>query len=126
MHERSRHGKNAEEMVAYHLEEQGFTIIARNYRKRYGEIDLIARNKSLVAFVEVKMRNNDLVALGALVPRSKQKRIIAVAREFIARNYELCSRSICRFDVALVYQKEITYIPQAFTESERTSNGFSL
>lgn len=126
MHIRSHHGLNAEKLVADHLQKQGFTIIARNYRKRYGEIDLIAKAESLVAFVEVKMRHHDLVDLGVLVTRSKQKRIIAVAREFIARNYDLCSRSICRFDVALVHQQEITYIPQAFTESERADRGFSF
>ena len=124
MHLRSHQGKSAEELVASYLQIQGFSIVARNYRKQYGEIDLIAQTKKIMAFVEVKMRHNDLVPMESLVPRSKQQRIIAVAREFITRNYEQCSRMTCRFDVALVYQQEISYIPDAFSETEGKDYGF--
>ena len=51
-------GKAGEELVADYLVKNGFTIIERNYRRQYGEIDVIATNKELIVFVEVKRRLN--------------------------------------------------------------------
>ena len=51
MHQRSYLGKEGEETVARKLAQEGFTILARNYRKQDGEIDLIASKKDLLVFV---------------------------------------------------------------------------
>ena len=49
-------GKNGEDAVAKHLEKNGFFIVAKNYRKNLGEIDIIASKKQTICFVEVKTR----------------------------------------------------------------------
>jgi len=120
MDKRALFGKTGEDIVAKKLSQEGFSILARNYKKRFGEIDIIAGKKDVVAFVEVKMRKNPLFDLGYLVSTSKQKKIIAVAKEYMAR-HDL-SEKVCRFDVALIegnqYSHKLTYIPNAFTEPE--------
>ena len=128
MNIRSIAGQQAEKAVAEYLMQQGFTILQFNYRRTYGEIDLIAKYRSTVAFVEVKMRNNDLVPMTQLVNWSKQQKIIAVAKDFITRNYKICGKAICRFDIALIFQnygkQQITYIPNAFSESESSAHDY--
>lgn len=122
MKTRAEWGKHAEELVADYLKQQGFSILEKNYQRPYGEIDLIAKNPEVVSFVEVKMRHEDTIPLEMLITFSKQKRIIAVAREFMTRYYAQCSAMTCRFDVALVsykhHEPRIIYIPNAFMESD--------
>jgi len=112
--QRKRFGTEGEQLVAAELKKQGFVVEHKNYRKPYGEIDLIASKKDLLVFVEVKRRTRAPFALGQLITPSKQKKIILVAQEYIARyNHE---EKYCRFDVALLVGKKITYIPDAFME----------
>jgi len=120
--ERAVLGKAGEDLVARHLTQQGFNILARNYRKRYGEIDLIAVNRELLVFVEVKrrLRSYSGFDLSEVVSSPKQHKMIKVAREFMARfNHD---DKNCRFDVALVEGEgtdvKLTYIPHAFEGSE--------
>ena len=54
MNFRKKKGDHAEQLVCQHLLDNGFVIVARNYRKRYGEIDIIAKKNDLLVFVEVK------------------------------------------------------------------------
>jgi len=113
-------GKSGEDIVSDLLEKEKFTILDRNYKKRFGEIDIIASKKDLLVFVEVKMRRNPLFDLSYLISPSKQKKIISVAKEYIAR-YDH-SQKVCRFDVALIEgtreSHRVTYIPNAFVEQE--------
>lgn len=108
-------GDHAETLVAQHLQKQGFTILERNYRKVYGEIDVIACNKNLIVFVEVKMRTQQYFDLAQLITYSKQKKIMNVAQIYLAQHN---TASSCRFDIALVAMygdtPEITYIQDAF------------
>jgi putative endonuclease len=117
---RKKQGKHGEELIANHLEKQGMKILARNYRKQFGEIDLIAGNKRLLVFVEVKLRTFDYVDLAELVVPAQQRRIIATAKAYLAEHGHI--DKLCRFDVALVHAKEeeprITYIPDAFQACE--------
>lgn len=108
-------GNHGEQLVAEQLEREGFTIQARNYTKRYGEVDIIASKHDVIAFIEVKNRFNPLFDMTELIPRSKQRKLVAVAKAFLA-NYHT-TQVTCRFDVALVTQsKKITYIENAFTQ----------
>lgn len=120
MHYRAHLGKEAEEKVAEILRKQGFTIVEHNYRKRHGEIDLIATKASLVVFVEVKMRQHQYFDLSDVITPSKQRKIIRVAKEYIAR-YGTENQSY-RFDVALLQGAaqglDVQYIPNAFTEGD--------
>lgn len=53
-------GTLGEELAAYYLERNDYRILERNYRSRYGEIDIIAEKKRTLAFIEVKFRSSDL------------------------------------------------------------------
>ncbi len=115
-------GYQAEQMVVDYLIEQGYTVCARNYCIRAGEIDIIARKAEVVSFVEVKMRSKRYFNLSLVVDRSKQRKIIATALHYAAKNKY--TEHVLRFDVALVEPNmedntfDITFIPNAFTASE--------
>lgn len=105
--------------MAQYLQKNGYTIITQNYRKRFGEIDIIAKKNDTLAFVEVKWRNNPLIDSAELIGPSKQKKIISIAKEFLSKHTHL--EVICRFDVALIEQRtnksiNLQYIPNAFTD----------
>ncbi|HEX4068514.1 MAG TPA: YraN family protein [Candidatus Babeliales bacterium] len=110
-------GKEGELLVAQHLQKNGYTIITQNYRKRFGEVDIIAQKKDTVAFVEVKWRHNPLVDPAELIGPSKQKKIISIAKHFLSQHNE--EEIICRFDVALIEDNSnsinLQYIENAFT-----------
>ncbi|KAB2889737.1 MAG: YraN family protein [Desulfobulbaceae bacterium] len=94
-------GRKGEELAVSALGRKGFRILARNYRRPFGEIDIIARDGNCVAFVEVKTRR----AAGAYTPaeavtRRKQVQIARVAQEYLAANRLLDTPS--RFDVVTV------------------------
>lgn len=120
MHYRANLGKEAEKKVADLLQKQGFAIVEYNYRKRHGEIDLIATKASLMVFVEVKMRQHQYFDLSDVITASKQRKIISVAKEYIARKGT--ENQSYRFDVALLQGTpqglNVQYIPNAFTEGD--------
>ncbi len=111
-------GFAAETFVAQFLEKSGFTILARNYMSRYGEIDLIGLKSDILVFVEVKQRTNNSFDLSELITVSKQKKIIITAKEFLTKHHY--DEKICRFDVALLEgalpAPVLTYIPNAYTD----------
>lgn len=94
-------GAAAEHLVARHLEERGCRIVARRFRCAGGEVDLVARDGDVTAFVEVKARRSTRFG-GPLeaVTRRKQRRIIAAARGFLRQQGR--APGPCRFDVACV------------------------
>lgn len=110
-------GKEGELLVAQYLQKYGYTILTQNYRKRFGEIDIIAQKNDTLAFVEVKWRHNPLIDSAELIGPSKQKKIISIAKEFLSKHTHL--EVVCRFDVALIEQNNnsinLQYIPNAFT-----------
>lgn len=111
-------GQKGEQLVADYLVEQGFQILARNYRRAFGEVDLIAEKDDLLAFVEVKLRSHVYFDLSEVITLSKQKRIILTAKDFLAR-YTGGER-VCRFDVALINNQQgqllLDYIANAFQD----------
>jgi putative endonuclease len=113
-------GKEGELLVAQHLQKHGYTILTQNYRKRFGEVDIVAQKKDTVAFVEVKWRHNPLVDPAELIGFSKQKKIISIAKHFLAQHNE--EEIICRFDVALIEDNNnsitLQYIENAFNAFE--------
>jgi putative endonuclease len=87
----------AEERACELLRSEGYEIVARNWRCRSGEIDIVARDGPVLAFIEVKSRRS--AAFGGpegAVHRAKQQRIIATARTFLSAAQ--CELPI-RFDV---------------------------
>lgn len=112
-------GEKGEEYTVKFLEKKKYNILERNYRKRYGEIDIIAENKNYIVFVEVKTRHKDSMTSAAdAVNRQKQIRIIKTASLYLAENE---TEKFCRFDVCEVYVNsdnlklvDINYIEAAF------------
>lgn len=99
-------GEWGEDLVAQWLKTQDWIILARRWRSRWGEIDLIAQSdrQAILAFIEVKTRsagNWDESGLLAINPR-KQQKLLTTAQIFLARFPHL-ENSYCRFDVALVH-----------------------
>ncbi len=95
-----RAGAEAEERAARFLERRGLEIVARNYRTRLGEIDLVARDGATLVFVEVRMRScSRYGGAAASVGWRKRARIEAAARQFLSR---LARVPPCRFDVVAV------------------------
>jgi putative endonuclease len=114
-------GNAGELFVAAHLQNQGFTICGQNYRKFFGEVDIIAHKKNLYVFVEVKTRKSDAMPMGNLIGPTKQMKIIKTAQNFIAEN-KIGASNVCRFDVALLVKNGdsfvMEYIENAFTKPE--------
>lgn len=115
-------GNAGEDAVVAFLEKQGFTICARNFTVFGGEVDIIARQGEIVAFIEVKSRSTTYFNLSEVVVPAKQKKIIKAARAYIYRHRLAEEELIFRFDVALLALKgnswDITYIPNAFTDMQ--------
>ncbi len=100
------------------LERHGFRIEARNWRKRTGELDVIAWEGSTLVFVEVKTRRGTTFGSGAeSVDARKQRRMLRAADAYLQR---YASRPpVCRFDVVVVAvgdagDPSVSHLPDAF------------
>ena len=94
-------GSLGESLARTTLEQRGYAIIATRYRTRAGEIDIVARDGGCLVFVEVKARHHiDRGTPAEAVTPRKQRRIVAMARDFLAR-YQSDATS-CRFDVVAI------------------------
>jgi len=101
--ERLALGRWGEEQAVLFLRRQGFRILERNYRTRVGEIDIIARNRRLLLFVEVKTRRGQACGLPQeAVGIFKQRQIIRTAQWYL--NNQPAGRLQPRFDVIAVRQ----------------------
>jgi putative endonuclease len=111
-------GKIGEDLACGELTRRGYAILERRYRSRYGEIDIIARCGETLVFVEVKARSGQAFGGGgAAVTRWKQRRIVRMAEDFLARRHIVDQP--CRFDVVTVdvgdEAPRIEVYPHAFT-----------
>ena len=93
-------GIAAEALAERYLTDRGLAIVARNYRCRLGEIDLIARDGDTLVFVEVRMRGSSAFGgAAASITASKQRKLHAAAGLYLAR---LPRTPPCRFDAILL------------------------
>lgn len=95
-----RTGLSAESRAAALLIAKGFRILARRWRSPVGEIDIVARRRALLIFVEVKARNDLDAAAESVTPRQRQR--IAAAAEAWLATYPDTTASDIRFDAVLV------------------------
>ena len=94
-------GELGENLAVEALERKGYSIIARRYRTRYGEIDIVAEDGDTLVFVEVKARTDAECGDAAeAVTRRKQLKVIAMATDYLARNVPVARP--CRFDVVAI------------------------
>lgn len=106
-------GVRGEEAAETYLAGKGLTPLARRYREKCGEIDLIMADGDCVVFVEVKTRFSAAAGLGAMaVTPQKQRRIARCATVYLMKQKWL-NKSI-RFDVVEVNRDGIIHIPNAF------------
>ena len=110
-------GQIGEDLAAKFLEDHGYKIVARNYKIRSAEIDIVVEKDMTIIFVEVKTRSNVRHGLPAeAVDIRKQKRIIEAASVFLQD--EKYFDYSCRFDVIEVYSTgenfKIRHIENAF------------
>lgn len=93
-------GKGAEARAAQYLQTQGLKIIERNFRSRYGEIDLIARDGDTLIFVEVRARQSSAFGgAAASITAAKQEKITRTAQHYLTT---LRHTPRCRFDAVLL------------------------
>lgn len=99
---RKNFGDSAERVAGLHLEQNGYRILARNVRTRYGEIDIVAQDTDGLAFVEVKARRGRSHGAPeeAITPR-KQLQLVRLADAFIAEN-ETFAEHAWRIDVVAI------------------------
>ena len=95
-------GKHGEDLACRELEHRGYAIIARRYRRRGGELDIIARDGGTLVFVEVKARDSHAFGAAAeAVTGFKRRRITELARDYMMRTH--VSDCPCRFDVVSIH-----------------------
>src|SRR3977135_869249 len=81
-------GKTGEDLAVQELERRGYAIVARRYRRRGGELDIIARDGPTLVFVEVKARDGRAFGEAAeAVTRLKQRRITRLALDYMTRHH---------------------------------------
>jgi putative endonuclease len=120
--EHQKTGRCGEEDAYFHLRKLGYVMVARNYRcpHQRGEIDLIAWDKDVLCFIEVKTRtSHDVKPAEAAVNRAKRRELAAVARDYLRHAPPSCQ---WRFDVVSVYYEQ----PLAGAKIELFKNAFSL
>jgi putative endonuclease len=88
---RRRLGARGEELAARHLEARGLQVVDRNFRTRYGELDVVARDARFLVFCEVKTRiarealETDVLGPFAAIGARKQRQVRAMAREWLSQ-----------------------------------------
>lgn len=99
-------GAWGEALAAEYLRKKHYQLVAANYRCRYGEIDLIVKDRKYLVFVEVKLRRNDSFAMAReYVDFRKQNRLRTTASMYLAAN---ATQLQPRFDVIEIYAPEGT------------------
>src|SRR5438270_12692098 len=110
-------GKTGEDLACRELTRRGYAIVARRWRERGGEIDIIARDGATLVFVEVKAREGHAFGEAAeAVTFRKRRRLAQLALHYLARE-RLLDRP-CRFDVVAIHleagQPMVTVFQNAF------------
>ena len=109
-------GQHAEDLAAEFLQRQGLELLERNYRCRFGEIDLIARDGQTLVFVEVRMRTSARFGgAAASITTAKRGKITRAARHYLTGSTRVPA---CRFDALLVSGTDhaVEWLKNAFDE----------
>ena len=94
-------GKDGEDLACRELKRRGYAILARRYRRRDGELDIIARDGPTTVFVEVKTRDGRHFGAAAdAITRTKRRRMKQLALEYLTGHH--LAEGPCRFDVVSI------------------------
>jgi len=94
-------GKDGEDLACDELRRRGYAILARRYRTRVGELDIVARDGETLVFVEVKARRTDRFGVpGEAVTWRKRRKLQTMAMDFLLRGRLFAVP--CRFDVVAI------------------------
>ena len=111
-------GKWGEDLALRYLEDKGYAVVARSFRSRFGEIDLIVKDRAFLVFAEVKLRKNANFAYAReYVSKAKQRKLTLTAKFWLLRHE---TKLQPRFDVIEIYaaneesEPEIIHIENAF------------
>lgn len=105
-------GDDYEAVAARWLQDRGMRVLARNFKGKTGEIDIIARDGQSLVFVEVRARSNPQFAgAAASVDRRKQSRILRTAQLFLQHHPHWAGLA-CRFDVIAFEPSQFAGGPQ--------------
>ena len=142
LNDAQRFGRDSEAEAARYLRRSGYRIVARNYRTPFGEIDLVAYDGSVLAFIEVKARRNERFgAPQTAVTADKRRRLTRVALAYLAgmrppghvaasrrANGPSCRFDLpsCRFDLVMIESEakraprpvRITLLKDVFSPAE--------
>ena len=115
-------GKAAEAAAVKFLEARGYKILRRNYKTKFSEIDIIAKDKDVLCFIEVKARHSDMFGEPSeAVARSKQRQISKAALCYLKENNAF--GRLARFDVVtLLYTQDLPVIDLIKDAFELSSN----
>lgn len=106
-------GTAYENIAAGFLKYCGMTVLERNYRCRYGEIDIIAQDREAICFVEVKYRSSaDFGYPSEAVNKRKQSKIIAVSNAYLSEHR--ISDAVRRYDVVEIIGDKIRILKNSF------------
>ena len=106
-------GDQNEKIASDYLRLQGLSLVTSKYRSRYGEIDLIMRDKDVLVFVEVRYRRSNRFGGAAMsITPGKQRKIALTALQFLQKNKKTSHH--CRFDVVAISERETEWIKSAF------------
>ena len=107
-------GRQGEELALRFLMGKGYLPVERNFRARYGEIDVIVEKNALLVFVEVKYRQRGYSGAGMeAVTQKKQRRIIKAAGEYLMKTDQF-ARPL-RFDVVEITKEGVIHVENAFS-----------
>ncbi|MDX9802372.1 MAG: YraN family protein [Spirochaetia bacterium] len=102
-------GKSGEDKACKYLEKKGYTVIARNYRSKKGEIDIVAKDGSFLVFVEVKSWGSvPFSEAGFSIGRLKKSRMIKTVKQYLFENQKSVSGLDIRFDLIFINPREGT------------------
>ena len=114
--QKNTYGKRSEIIAADYLKKKGYKILETNYKNKVGEIDVIAKDKDYLVFVEVKARFSQKFGHPfEAIDERKQQKIQAVASLYMVKNHKYGTN--CRFDAISILgleNPEITHIVDAF------------
>jgi len=113
-------GRAAEAQAAAFFARQGFTLVARNYRRRLGELDLVVCRGELLVIAEVRTRRSEAFGgAAASIGATKRRRLLRAAQQLLQQRRELARLKV-RFDVLIVHdalaaEPRIEWLAHAFS-----------